>query len=209
MRWMPLTPAVITLAVINLAVINLAGCAQRVPAAGWARAQPLRDASPAVAWHDAAGRCTVATPLTRISCRAVLRRSAGGEVRLALLADEGVLLCDLSCDEKSVSTHCVIPDLLPLLPRLGWFVQQVWGKRPADEPALWVADHWLVATHAQVYQSKRLYGGDPLLLRQVTTTGMTINVGDYRNWDGAWLAYHSELSALGVAVTLQLNEPLP
>ena len=200
MRWM----------LVTLAVFSLAGCGQSIPPAGWAKAQPLTDGSPAAtAWHDAAGRCTVVTPLTRISCRAVVRRSATGEVRLALLADEGVLLCDLSCDGKTVSTHHVIPDLASLVPRLGWYVHQVWGNRPQDEPVKWVADHWLMATHAPLYaETQRHYGGDPLLLRQVEATAMTINIGDYRSWGGGWLAYHSELSALGVAVTLQLAEPV-
>ncbi len=198
---------------MTVAVLALAGCGERVPPAGWARAQVLRDGSPAVAWHEVAGRCTVVTPLTRISCRAVVRRAATGEVRLALIADEGVLLCDLSCDGAVVTTHRSIPDLAPLAERFGWYVQQVWGSpsivQRSGQPT-WRDDAWRVAAPSPLQpQAQRWYGGDPLLLRQIEAPSMIIIVGDYRLWQGGWLAFRSTWSSVAVTVSIELSAPAP
>lgn len=189
---------------------SLTGCGSGVAPAGFARDQPLRGGSVDVAWQDRAARCTVVTPLTRISCRAVIRRLPGGSVRVALIADEGILLADLTCDGTTTTVTKAIPDLASTAARLGWFVHQAWGQAHTVVNPQWGDGHWRTAAASSVApDAQRLYGGDPLLLRRVEAQSADINVGDYRPWGSGLLAHRSEMSALGFSVTMMLGDPQP
>lgn len=188
----------------------LSGCGSAVAPAGFARDQPLRGGSVDTKWHDRAARCTVVTAATRISCRAVIRRLPGGSVRLALLADEGILLADLTCDGATTKVTTVVPDLESTAARLGWFVHQSWGTSAMEGDPQWLDGHWRVSVNSSLApDAQRLYGGDPLLLRQIESQSVTIRIGDYRPWGMGLLAYRSELSALGISVTIVLDDPQP
>ncbi len=189
---------------------SLSSCGTAVAPAGFAREQPLRGGSMDGPWHDSAARCTVVTSFTRISCRAVIRRLPGGSVRLALLADEGILLADLTCDGTTTTITHVVPALQSTAPRLGWFVHQAWGETPMTGQRQWLDGNWRTsAPSALAPAAQRLYGGDPLLLRLVEAQSVSILVGDYRLWGTGLLAYRSELSALGISVTMMLGDPRP
>jgi len=187
---------------------GLTSCGTAVAPAGFARDQPLRGGSLDATWHDSAARCTVVTTFTRISCRAVIRRLPGGSVRVALLADEGILLADLTCDGTTTTMTKVVPDLVSIAPRLGWFVHQSWGEPLTSGQPEWRDGHWRTSAPSPLAQGAlRLYGGDPLLLRLIEAQAVSILVGDYRPWGPGLLAYHSELSALGISVTITLSDP--
>ena len=195
---------------------GLTGCGSGVAPAGFARDQPLRGGSVDATWQDRAARCTVVTALTRISCRAVIRRLPGGSVRVALLADEGILLADLTCDGTTTTVTKAIPDLVSTAARLGWFIHQAWGEKLlVDQPQTagqpeWHNGHWRISAPSSVApDAQRLYGGDPLLLRRIEAQSADINVGDYRPWGGRLLAHRSDMSALGFSVTLVLGDPQP
>lgn len=193
----------------------LTGCGAGVAPAGFARDQPLRGGSVDATWQDRAARCIVVTAFTRISCRAVIRRLPGGTVRVALVADEGILLADLSCDGTTTTVTKVIPDLASTAARLGWLVHQTWGlQQPVDlktagQPQ-WHDGHWRTAAPSPTApEAQRLYGGDPLLLRRIEAHSVDINIGDYRPWGSGLLAHRSDMSALGFTVTMMLGEPQP
>lgn len=195
---------------------SLTGCGSGVAPAGFARDQPLRGGSVDVAWQDRAARCTVVTAFTRISCRAMIRRLPGGSVRVALIADEGVLLADLTSDGTTTTVTKAIPDLASTAARLGWFVHQAWGEQhtagqlQAVGQPQWHDGHWRTAAPSTTApDAQRLYGGDPLLLRRIEAQSADLNVGDYRPWGNGLLAYRSDMSALGFSVTLMLGDPQP
>lgn len=193
-----------------LLACGLTGCGTAVAPAGFARDQPLHAGSVDVTWHDSAARCTVVTTFKRISCRAVIRRLPSGSVRLALVADEGILLVDLTCDGTTTTIANAVPDLVSTAPRLGWFVHQTWGEPTTSGQPEWRDGHWrTLAPTPLAPGAQRLFGGDPLLLRLIDAPAVSILVGDYRPWGTGLLAYHSELSALGISVTLTLNDPRP
>lgn len=180
----------------------LAGCAERVAPAGLAHDQPPTAGSPASAWRDTAGRCVV-SGATRLSCRAVVRRDADGSVRLALLADEGLLLCDVAVTNGTATVHHAVPDLASHAAGLGQLAWQVWGGVAADHSGRWDGDAWLV--DAGPY--RRWFGGDPLLLRRIAGDGTDVVVGDYRPWQGHLLAYQAAQSGTLVTLTLHLGDP--
>ena len=189
---------------------GLTGCGSGVAPAGFARDQPLRGGSVDATWQDRAARCTVVTAFTRISCRAVIRRLPGGSVRVALIADEGILLADLTCDGTTTMVTKVIPDLASTAARLGWFVHQAWGEQHCVIKPEWRDEHWRTSAPSPVaLDAQRLYGGDPLLLRRIEAQSADINVGDYRPWGSGLLAHRSHMSALGFSVTMILGDPQP
>lgn len=190
--------------------IGLTGCDPLVAPAGFARDQSLRGGSADAIWHDRLARCTVVTTFTRMSCRAVIRRLPGGSVRMALLADEGILLADLTSDGTTTTITNAVPDLVSIAPRLGWFVCQVWGEPPMTGKPAWRDGHWRTSVPSLLApEAQRVYGGDPLLLRRVEAQSLSILVGDYRPWGTGLLAHRSELSALGFSVSMTLGDPQP
>lgn len=186
------------------AVALLSACGSTVGPAGLARKQMPAAGSPDLAWRDIQGRCTVTTPWSRLSCRAVIRRSGAGDVRLVLLADEGLLLCDVAVTGGRCAVQTAIPDLRDQAPRLGLLAWQVWGS-PGKVPGRWRDDIYEEPNG----ETLRLFGGDPLLLREVHGLGPTLSVGDYRPWQGGLLAQQGSLSGPGISVTLELHQPTP
>ncbi len=185
-------------------LFGLARCARPLPPVGMASGQTPLAGSPAIAWREVAGRCTVATATVRISCRAVVRRDAAGGVRLALLADEGVLLCDVAVNGGQVTVYREVPDLVGRGEGLGQLSWQAWGASSTDQPGVWQGGAWRVDDGIR----QRWFAGDPLALRRIEGPGPRCEVGDYRPWGQGLLAYQAQLSGLGFTVTLQLNRPV-
>ena len=187
---------------IVLALCVTAGCATRVPAAGDARRQTPQTGSPDQPFV-AFGRCTVTTPTLRLSCRAVVRRLPGGEIRLALLADEGVLLLDLTRTATGTTVHLGQPGLrehAELISRTLF----AWMTLPTTN-GRWEDDRWVLTSPDGQYWC----GGDPLLLRRIAGNGPDLDIGDYRQVHGGLLAHLSRLSSPTLALTLALTPPEP
>jgi hypothetical protein len=185
-------------------VLGLAHCARPLPPVGLASGQLPAAGSPDLAWREDAGRCTVVTATVRISCRAVVRRDATGGVRLALLADEGILLCDVAVTNGQVQVFREAPDLVGRSEALGRLAWQAWGAPATTHPGIWQDGAWKVDDGV----SQRWFAGDPLVLRRVEGSGPHCEVGDYRPWAAGLLAYQAHLSGLGFTVQLQLQAPV-
>ena len=178
------------------------GCSTRVPPAGDARLQAPQAGSPNQPWV-AFGRCTVITPNLRLSCRAVVRRLPSGEVRLALLADEGLLVLDLTRGVTGIAVHAGQPDLRERAELISRTLL-AWTTFPTAV-GHWDDDRWVVTTPEGQYWC----GGDPLLLRRIAGSGPDVEVGDYRQVPSGLLAHLSRLSSPTLSLTITLTPPEP
>jgi hypothetical protein len=185
-------------------LLGLTHCARSLPPVGLAKAQSPLAGSPNSAWREVAGRCTLVTATLRISCRAVVRRDATGGVRLALLADEGVLLSDVAVKEGRVQVHREAEDLAGRSEILGHMAWQAWGKSLTDHPGIWQDGAWMIDDGV----IQRWFAGDPLALRRVEGSGFIYEIGDYRPWGASLLAHQAHLSGIGFTVQLQLDDPV-
>ncbi len=181
-------------------LVLLAGCADSSRASFLTREQIPGGGSPSSAWYSDDGRCLIESPLRRLSCRAIIRRDLGGQVRLALLADEGPLVLDLLVTDTDVVAIQAFPELKPHLSALGHLVRHVWGLDPGP-----TVDR--SRGTEQRAGAVRLYAGDPLLLRSVTGGGPSLAVGDYRWTSTGNLAHYGTIFFPGGGVTLTLGHP--
>ena len=151
-------------------------------------------------WCDTQARFELEAPGRRMSCRAVVRRISDQQVRLALLADEGPLLADLTASAEGVVEHASIDELRSVLPALGRLVFQAWGQ-PGEQRAM--EDDRVLAVAGKV---QRWYGGDPLMLRRVAGGGADIAIGDYRLVGSGLVAHQAEASGLAFAFRIKLQD---
>jgi hypothetical protein len=184
-----------------LVLLVCVGCTPSVPTAGFARVQPLPTA--VGAWTNADARCLVEMPTRRISCRAIIKRQADGAVRLALITDEGPLLCDVTADQTGATVHQTIPDLTKAAPWLGRAAWLAWGQPSTPGEPIWDDDR-LRLNQPDV---TRWYGGDPLLLRRVDMGMSTVVIGDYRLLDGQLRPHRADLMAPLMSISLRLAVP--
>jgi hypothetical protein len=191
--------AMVRLLAVVVILLGAGGCSARIPPAGEARLQAPAGGSPDRPWV-AMGRATVEAPGLRLSCRAVVRRLPDGAVRLALLADEGLLLLDLTQDAAGTTIHAGQPALRSRAELIGR-AALAWVSLPL-QPGHWADDRWVVPTRAGACW----YGGDPLRLRRITGPGPEVDVGDYRLREGGLLAQVSHLHSPGFDLTLRLGD---
>lgn len=185
-------------------ILGLVGCSGSVARAGLSAKQTPSCGSPAVAWRDVSARLTVNTPLRRISCRAIVQRGADSSVRVVLLADEGLLLLDLGRDASGIHLYQSIDGLRDSAAFIGEVVWQSWGNQHSS-PGHWDDGIWVVDRET----TRRWFGGDPLLLRRIKGQLPSVEVGDYRTWEGSLLAYQVRASGPGFSVTICLDHTMP
>ncbi len=191
-------------AVVALAAI-VAGCARVPPTPKAAQGQQPR-AGAEVAWNGR-GRFTVVAPGRAVDAEFVVRSDPGGdgqapEVRLALLADAGVLLADVSLTPSGVTVHRVVDDLRERVDALARLLDP-WLPPTSGATRSWDDDRLI----ERAGERRRWFGGDPLLLRRVDGDGWPLTVADYR-LSGTSLIAH-EISADGpwtVEMRLRLVE---
>jgi hypothetical protein len=186
--------------IISFITLIAGGCADASREAFWTREQTPGGGSPESAWLSDDGRCLIESPLRRLSCRAIIRRDLGGQVRLVLLADEGPLVLDLLVTDTHEVAFQAYPDVKSHLAALGHLVRQVWGPGPT------VDQNQGTKPRAGTV---RTYGGDPLLLRSVTGGGPSLVIGDYRWTKTGNLAHCAAITFPGGSVTLTLGHPQP
>ena len=186
------------------AFLILAGCSGNVGRAGLAEGQIPSCGSPAMQWRDVSARLTMDTPTRRISCRAILHRNAECSIRLVLLADEGPLLLDIERNGSGIHLHQSVEGLHDSAASIGEIVWQVWGNEQSC-PGSWEDGVWVVDGDT----TRRVFGGDPLLLRRIERQQPSVDVGDYRIWEGSLLAYQARASGPGFSVTVILDRPIP
>jgi len=158
----------------GMACLLLGGCAQSVPdVPAGARAQPPLHA-PRAPWF-AQGRLELSYPGHFMSVTALVRHLADGHVRLVLISDEGLELLDLTSGEKQEQVTMALPELKRALTPLARLVHQAYGA-PVESAAQWEGGHLVISAGAE----RRLYGGDPILLRAVSGAGLDLTLSDYR-----------------------------
>lgn len=201
-RWLraPLTAAAIA-AVLTM----VAGCgAPRVPVVPeLAREQvPARSAHPA---ETARGRMVVDVPGKNLSAQAAVARGEGSGCRLVVYDSTGILLFDASAadDFAPVSVRHCAEGLQRARPVLALMTQGL-GRWP--EPQRQDGDgRW---SWRDEEGRSAVWGGDPLLPRQLEHDGWAVVASDYR-WSSSagrlvahgWRAY----GPLGITVTLTLT----
>lgn len=152
------------------------------------RVSPLASGQKPVAGPDAAwtarGRLTLVLPGKVMSLALFLRRSAGGELRAAMMDDGGLMACDIAYGQTGAVIHHCRDELVQLVPV---FESLLLG---AYHPAIADATTWRSGRlQERTERWKRWYGGDPLALRYVRGRGWPVTVGDYRIAAGMLIAH--------------------
>jgi hypothetical protein len=172
-----------TILVLLTCGMLLAGCGSRVPPVPESARGQVPRAAPLAPWQGR-GRLELVVPGKRISCTAILRGLGNGTARAVFLSDEGVLLADLTANPFGFEVVKAIPDLADALPHLGRLVMQAYAGMPS-EMRTW-EDGRLVATAGK---ERRIYGGDPLLLREIDGAGLDLLLEDWCQLGGELLAH--------------------
>jgi hypothetical protein len=202
-----LQPARMRSPLIAVVLLLIAGCGRAVPPVPEpAQGQPVR-AVPALA---AQGRAVVVAPGVRLSARVAAQRSQAGDVRTALLSDEGLVLLDLAIpaepsDAGWYRVDAGLTDARRAAPLLARLARHALGN-PA--PATTWLDRRRVG-HVPM-GDRQWFGGDPVLLRRATGAGPDIWLDDWRiTGDGlAPWCWTAENALVRVQVVLTQARPL-
>ena len=195
----PTTPALPAIALVVLTCgLLLSGCGSRVPPVPESARGQVPRAAPLAAWQ-ARGRLELVVPGKRISCTAIVRGLGNGTARAAFISDEGVLLADLTANPTSFAVIKAIPDLADAMPHLGRLVMQAYAGMP-NETRTWEDDRLVAVAGTE----RRIYGGDPLLLREVDGSGLDLLLEDYRQL-GSELLPHEVRGEGPLGITLRIR----
>jgi len=142
-------------------------------------------AGPDEAW-SARGRLSLLLPGRIMSLTTYLRHSAGGELRVAMMDDGGLVVCDLSYGESGSVVHHCREELVAMIPVFATLFEGTYA------PAATGGGEWRSGRlRISAGRWHRWYGGDPLLLRYVSGYGWPVEVGDYRVADGLLVAHQA------------------
>lgn len=141
-------------------------------------------AGPAEAW-SARGRLRLALPGRVMSLTAYLRRNDGGELRIALIEDGGLMGCDVSYGASGSVIHHCRDELVSLLPVFAAMFHGAYTPAgPIDEM------RWRTGRlQEDTTDGSRWYGGDPVTLGYVHSDSWPVTVGDYRVSNGLLVAH--------------------
>ncbi|GDY14662.1 hypothetical protein LBMAG53_35400 [Planctomycetota bacterium] len=191
--------------VLLLVLAALAGCGRSVPPVPLnARGQPAH-AAPERPWL-AKGRIAIAFVSWRASAQVIIRGEPDGRARLAVVGDEGLLLLDVSVDPAQPGDgwyriESVVEPVKEAAPHLARIALHAFGL-PVEQRR-WEDDILVGATRF----GDRIYGGDPILLRLVEGQGLTLELEDWRPFDGELAPWSVRaLGPLGLTMTIILSE---
>ncbi len=157
-------------------------------------------AGPTVAW-SARGRLSLVLPGKVMSLTTYLRRSAGGELRVAMMDDGGLMACDVAYGASDSVIHHCRDELVQLIPVFKLLFQG--SYHPAlPQHATWRSGR----LREKTAQWSRWYGGDPLVLHYIRGPGWPVEVGDYRVSSGLLLPHRAVANGpWGTELQLQLD----
>jgi hypothetical protein len=172
--------------VLLLAICLLAGCyGIPVDRVGTLAKEQAPYAAPDVAW-SARGRLSLVLPGKVMSLTSYVRRSAGGELRVAMMDDGGLMACDIAYGESGAVIHYCRDELVQLVPVFKLLFKGSY-QPAAPQHATWRSGRLREKTD----QWSRWYGGDPLALRYIRGPGWPVEVGDYRVASGLLLPHRA------------------
>ena len=184
-----------------LGCVLIVGCSPRVPEVPASARHQTPRASALSAWVGK-GRVEVVAPGKRLSGTAILRSLGDGAVRAAFLSDEGLLLADLTAKDGTWTVSKSVTDMDRALPHLGRLVAQAYA-RIDDATRTWDDDR----LRAEVSDTIRWYGGDPVLLRAVEGGGLDLLVEDWRMIGTDLIPHEARAEGpFGITIRLRLNE---
>ena len=188
-----------------LAVVLLTGCQRVAPIPASMREVTPIGGSPAVAWVAADGRFEASFWGNHLSTRAVIRHQSDGELRMALISDEGVRLLDLSTTAPATATgpgfilHAHAVGMERIAPALAYVVRHTWG--PSNAARTWDGE----VQRSDSADDTRWYGGEPPALRLVTGGEVTITVDDYQPLGDVLLAHRTQAESTTRTLTITLG----
>ncbi len=144
--------------------------------------QPL--AGPVVAWSGR-GSLSLILPGRLMSLTTYVRHSAGGELRVAMVEDGGLMACDLSYGESGAVVHHCRDELVSLIPVFGAMFHGAYAPAAAEEKMGWRSGRRREAND----KWNRWYGGDPVTLGYIHGQTWPVTVGDYRIDNGLLVAH--------------------
>lgn len=179
----------------------LAGCQRVAPIPANMREVTPIGGSPAVAWVAIDGRFQASFFGNHLSSRAVVRHQSDGELRLALVSDEGVRLLDLSTTSTTpgFTLHAHAVGMERIAPTLAYVIRHAWG--PDTQARTWDGD----IQRGTTADGTRWYGGEPPALRLVTGGDVTITVDDYQLLGDGLVAHRAQAESATRTLTLTLG----
>lgn len=137
----------------------------------------------------------------QVSCRAVIRHLQGGEIRMALISDEGVRLLDLSTTTTApgFAMHAHAAGMERVAPTVAYVIRHTWG--PPSEARIWEGH----IQRGDTSDGTRWYGGTPPSLRLVTDGEVTITIDDYQSFGDHLVAHRAQGESLTRTLTITLG----
>lgn len=206
-----MSPRIRLIPLVIVACLVLTGCGLREPLVPyWLAGIPAEpDPAPQLSW-SARGRLEITVGDFRQSVVAIVRSFDDGRIAMALMDDTGVaVIAEMVVTQDEITVRRMIDELEPYLPLLAQMLRS--GYMPPEGDITWRDENSYAVLSQQNGEVRYWYGGDPFLLRWVTSESWWFNVGDYRIFEGERLVPYGVAGwgPVGAEVILRLQTITP